>query len=488
MTERYIGMSDRPVRTTVEANARLTGGPLRAILTRLAALERYGASATSIAVLLATAVAGYLQVLPGLLATFVITSVVFSEFVRRLDQGVPLMHITAIVSVLQWLVGPVLAYYADATFDRYYMYVPAATYFHFAIPATALYCIALIAVGASPRQKLLVLAMKRHEFVRIGFVLCVIAIGSDVVTPFVSGDLRFLMQLCSQFRYVGAAYFLLSPHRWKYAFAIAACSHLLVSSAEAGVFHDLILWLMLLSCYWFAQRKRPFAHKVAFVLIGCSFVWTIQIMKQSYRLKRSSGQDISVYSETFEIVLDPERLMSSDAVIAANARLNQGWIISAVMKHVPQDEPFAEGETVNTALFSSMVPRVLWPNKKRAGGQENFRRFTGLVIHEGTSMGISPLGEGYANFGVEGGIVFMFAYGIAFSTLYYFVLRYVVRSPELLLWIPLIFYQGIKAETELVVVLNQIIKGTIVALGGYYGLNQILQRDPLRRRLRRPVL
>lgn len=82
----------------------------------------------------------------------------------------------------------------------------------------------------------------------------------------------------------------------------------------------------------------------------------------------------------------------------------------------------------------------------------------------------------------------MFAYGIAFSTLYYFVLRYVVRSPELLLWIPLIFYQGIKAETELVVVLNQIIKGTIVALGGYYGLNQILQRDPLRRRLRRPVL
>ena len=38
-----------------------------------------------------------------------------------------------------------------------------------------------------------------------------------------------------------------------------------------------------------------------------------------------------------------------------------------------------------------------------AGGRENFRKFTGLNISDGTSMGISIAGEGYANFGWAGG-------------------------------------------------------------------------------------
>ena len=472
----------------VESNARITRSPLRAILRRLGTLERHGASPTSIAILVVTATIGYLQALPGIVTVFVVTSVVFSEFVRRLDQGVPLMHITAIVSVLQWLVGPALAFYADAWYGRYFMYVPVDTYFEFAVPGTALYCVGLLCLGASPRQKLLALAMRRHDFVAVGVLLYIIAVGSDVVSVFVTGELRFLFLLCSQFRYVAAAYFLLSTHRWKYLFAGAACMHLVAASTATGLFHDLILWMTLLSCYWFAQRKRPFAHKVAFVLIGCSCVWTIQIAKQGYRLKIADNHRTSVLSELSDIVLEPQRLVSQEALIAANSRLNQGWIISAIMKNVPQEEPLAEGETVTTALLSSIVPRVLWPDKKRAGGQENFRRFTGLPIQRETSMGISPLGEAYANYGVDRGIVFMLAYGILFSSLYYFILRYVARYPELLLWIPLIFYQGIKAETELVVVLNQVIKGSVVAFAGYYALNQILQRDPLRRRLRRPVL
>jgi hypothetical protein len=99
-------------------------------------------------------------------------------------------------------------------------------------------------------------------------------------------------------------------------------------------------------------------------------------------------------------------------------------------------------------------------------------------------MGISPLGEAYANFGVEGGSLFMFAYGLGFALVYYLVLRYVVRSPEFLFWLPLVFYQAIKAETELVIVFNQISKGLIVALAGYYGVSLLLQRRVMFRRQR----
>ena len=150
------------------------------------------------------------------------------------------------------------------------------------------------------------------------------------------------------------------------------------------------------------------------------------------------------------------------------ARLNQGWIISAVIRNVPKSEDYANGETLVDALFGAFVPRFLAPDKVKAGGQVNFRRFTGMNIADSTSMAISPLGEAYANFGPRGGVLLIFGFGALFSLLYSFCLRYVVKHPAFLFWIPLIFYQAIKAETEFATVLNQLSKGAVVAFGLYW--------------------
>jgi hypothetical protein len=83
-------------------------------------------------------------------------------------------------------------------------------------------------------------------------------------------------------------------------------------------------------------------------------------------------------------------------------------------------------------------------------------------------MGISPLGEAYANFGPLGGIVFMVVFGGLFALGYYWTLRFTLRHPTFLFWIPLIFYQAMKAETELVVILNQLSKGSAVAFSMHY--------------------
>ncbi|MFN9036730.1 MAG: hypothetical protein ACK5YO_10575, partial [Planctomyces sp.] len=102
------------------------------------------------------------------------------------------------------------------------------------------------------------------------------------------------------------------------------------------------------------------------------------------------------------------------------------------------------------------------PDKKTAGGRENFRRFTGLEIADSTSMGISPLGEAYANFGSMGGIVLMAGFGGLFAASYAVAMRFTVTRPSFFFWMPVIFYQAIKAETEFAVVLNQLTKGAIV--------------------------
>ena len=438
-----------------------------------ALLEARGLSRLTAVVLAAAAVTGYFQVLhPGLVSLAVLV-VLTVEFIRRMDQGIPLMQITALIATLQWLIGPSLSYYFGLEHGRHFMYVRDDFYFQFALPATSVYVLGILLFGGVIDQKRLNRTVDRRDFFRVGVTLFGISLIAQTVAPSMPGGLAFLFHLCSQLRYVGALYFLLSDHRYRYFFAVGSVLPLFFASAESGMFHDLILWLMMLSTYWVAERSWGLGKKLTFVAVGCICVFTIQVVKQDYRQKLKAGKNPSLVGEMVGAITE-ERFLEDDVLSLATARLNQGWIISAVMRNVPRHEPFADGETIRTAFLVALVPRILWEDKKGAGGQENFMRFTGLPIERGTSMGISPLGEAYANFGVEGGILFMAIFGVGFSLLYRFVVRHVVKHPDLVFWIPLMFYQGIKAETEMIVVVNQLVKGTLVVFVGYYGLKQIL--------------
>ena len=155
--------------------------------------------------------------------------------------------------------------------------------------------------------------------------------------------------------------------------------------------------------------------------------------------------------------------MFTDEVISSNVvRLNQGWIISNVMDYIPYHQPYANGKTVKDALIASAVPRFLVPNKATAGGQSNMKNYAGITLNESTSMDISQVGEAYANFGVTGGILMMFILGMFSNVIITFVERKCLRHPELILWLPLLYLQVVKAETSLVTVLNHLVKAGLV--------------------------
>jgi hypothetical protein len=354
------------------------------------------------------------------------------------------------------------------------MYVPEAVYFQFAIPATAFFIALMLSVGASVKQRNLLQAVERRNFFAIGVLLNIVAIGATIASGRVGGGLQFFLHLVSQMRYVGAIYFLFSLSPLRLLFAAGSCATLLSSSLGSGMFHDLILWLAILFCYWFAQRKWVLSIKLAVLSATAMALFSIQVIKQEYRLELKKGQNPSILRMVFDYVTPGGKAWETSTLSLAITRLNQGWIISAIMKHVPENEPFAEGETVKVAVLASIAPRFLWAEKKTAGGRENFRRFTGLQIADTTSMGISPLGEAYANYGVTGGIGFMVMFGGFFALFYYGTLRYTLNNPTFLFWIPLIFYQAMKAETELSVIMNQLTKGAVVAFGGFFLLRQVL--------------
>lgn len=415
-----------------------------------------------------------LQIVPNAAIVWTIFLIILFEFQKRLDQGVPLLQLTSVIAVLQWLVGPVLNYSSDMQFGRYQMYVPEAVYFQFALPATAFFVALMLSVGASVRQRNLLRAVDRRNFFAIGVLLNVVAIVATLAATRVGGGLQFLLHLLSQLRYVGALYFLFSHSQVRLLFAAASCVQLFSSSLGTGMFHDLLLWLAILFCFWFAQQKWKFGVKMIALVSAAMVLFSIQVVKQEYREQLRKGSDPSLVDLIVSYVAPDGRAWETDSLSLVITRLNQGWIISAIMDHVPEEEPFAGGETVTEAILVSIAPRFLWSDKKTAGGRDNFRRFTGLEIADSTSMGISPLGEAYANYGVVWGIGFMIVFGAFFALFYYGTLRYAVNHPAFLFWIPVIFYQAMKAETELSVILNQLTKGAIVAFGCHYLVQQIL--------------
>ena len=437
-------------------------------------LEKRSGSGVGIVAIVLLGFLGFTQIFPNGLLVYPILLIIGYEFQKRLDQGVPLLQLTSLIAVLQWLVGPLLSYAYGNMGDRYTMYVPEPEYFQFAIPGTAFFVAVMLSTGASVKQTNPLQMVDRRNFFAIGFFLNVVATVATLVAPRVGGGLQFALFLTSQLRYVGAIYFMFSRSKLRLLFAAGSCVQLVSNSVAEGMFHDLILWVALLFCYWFAQRKWTLSVKLSLLLVAAISLFSIQVVKQEYRLLKARGENPSLVGMIISYMTPGGKAWDTSVISLAITRLNQGWIISAIMKNVPENVPFAEGETIQEAFFVSAVPRFLFPDKATAGGLKNFRKYTGLVIDDGTTFGLSPLGEAYLNYGVVGGIGFMLVFGGCFAIFYYGTLRFALKQPTFLFWIPLIFYQAMKAETELLVILNQLIKGSMVAFGGYYAVRQIL--------------
>jgi hypothetical protein len=144
------------------------------------------------------------------------------------------------------------------------------------------------------------------------------------------------------------------------------------------------------------------------------------------------------------------------------ARYNQGWIVNRVMQQVPAIEPYARGETIKDTFISALVPRVFYPNKVITGGMINMERFAGVELEEGTSMNLGYAGEMYANFGYGGGIIGCGFYCLAFALLFRWIYSRAIIAPLWWAVLAYICFIAVKAEDDIVGVVNWTAKACVV--------------------------
>lgn len=420
--------------------------------------------------------AGRLGLAPPWFLVAAILSYATLALIKALGKDIPILEVTSFIYSLQILMGPLFSYYDPPDFARYQMAVPIADYFTYAIPAVCAYLIPI----AFARNHLPYLTgiMDFHagrQVFRAGVMICCVGFAAGLALPYAPLSIRFIFFLLAELKFVGALYCYFCRHgqrRWVLATVLAAT---VVTSLGSALFHQLILWgAITASLVIYRESKRKnLGIRISCVVVGFLGLIALQSYKGEYREAMRTNPSASIFSN-LRTALSTGAMNLDSSKEVLRVRLNQGWIISNVMKNIPTREKFAGGETLIEATRDALLPRLLFEKESRGGGRENFRRFTGLNISSNTSMGISPVGEAYGNMGVNGGIVIMFAYGVFFSALYYFLTTRPRFDPLFLLWIPAVFSQALKAETELSVVLNHLVKAGIFLIVMYLLVHQLM--------------
>ncbi len=392
-------------------------------------------------------------------------------FVNATGKEIAIGPVVSMIATAQWIVGPYFAYYHDAVTYKYRMYVDEESYFLYVVPSLIFFVLSVRIFSPNINIDQIRNYINRTSILNSTniYYIFLIGVAAHIATPNLPFSLRFILFLISQFTFIASIYMMVL--RIKFRWVCLSISFILLanSSLEYSFFHILLLWSALIASYVCAELRIKFRTKFL-VFLGCILLVTqLQAAKSEYRLRiiqdpSKSGiftlMDAMVENSLFQ---NSEFSSASTTGGALNARLNQGWIISAVMSYVPAVHDFENGDTILRALQESLLPRFLF-EKRAVNVSDGFEKYTGLRVSNDTSFGISIVGEAWANFGYYG-IIFMGVFGAFYGSIIRLTFIIARRFPTVIFWIPLIFLQATKAETETVVVLNHIVKsGALVAM------------------------
>ena len=412
----------------------------------------------------------------GLLAV----ALVAIKFVNDLGKRIPLLELMLLIAGLQWIVGPFIEYSTPSFHYKYYMYVEQQRYMQFVVPAYLAFA-GMLLLGLRGLGDKVLQIENLGRFKDYGLAIFGIGVAFDLIAGRLPGSLGFFAFIIGNFKFVGAIIlFFSNDARLKQLF-YGVLLYLFLRAIQAAMFHDLVLWSVFFYMFW-ALKFKPSLKLISLtIVIGAFSLTTLQTIKMAYRLQvweGYSGNKLELFTGlVIDAVFTNETATNELTGELNNVRLNQGWIISAIMDQIPRRTNFLNGETIKEAFSAAILPRFLNPDKKKAGGQDNFRMFTGLRIGDNTSMGISIVGEAYGNYKEVGGIVFMGLWGLFLALFWIFLMKKVAQNLLLLAFLPLIFLQVVKAETELVVVLNHLIKASIVVFGFLWAAQRFLNWD-----------
>jgi len=381
----------------------------------------------------------------------------------------PIRYLAGALMCVQMLLGPSFAYNGLDAYQTtvYQMKIPEAEYFTYLFPAMILFIAGLHITAGKLKGEVLNLTEIKifidkagnipYVFIAIGFI-------SSIISTYFSSELAFVFYLLSSFKFIGTFMLILGTKQLKTWVLVLVFGSIIASSLVEAMFHDLLTWLIMLGAVLAIKYKPANTLKtiVTVSFIGLSIV--IQLVKSDYRKVawNTGGGNLESFENVVTNKKEDNSLFNYESIAASNVRINQGFIVTNIMKNVPEIVPYSNGQELMQILEAAFLPRFLAPNKLNAGDRTFFMKYSGMTIKKGTSMGLSSVGDAYVNFGVIGGSIFMFFLGLLFSEVLNGFHKFSSLYPVLLLFTPMVFYYPIRPDCELQTSLGHLVKSSFL--------------------------
>ena len=392
-------------------------------------------------------------------------------------------HLIVLIAVIQWVFGAVLSYHFIPEVDVYKMKVESKQYFSLAIPGMFFYIVGLFfpinykkVNKANLISRINILRLKNKN---IDIFLVITGLAFSVFNKLAPESLRFIVFLLSGIQFVGLVMLLTNPYRKKKKLILIITGlFLLISGIIRGGFGLIFVWIIASFVIYNYFVKVPAKQIIIIGSIAILMIFLMQGIKMQYRsITWMSGIEYSITEKLdvfTKLVSEKQDISDEETQKSVISRINQGWIISEIIANMEvYGGEYLEGESINKAILSTVLPGSLYDEKRKAGGQEYFSRFTGRRLGKTTSMNIGVIGEAYGNYGRFGSFAFMFVFGLFLNIIFKFVIKIIIKTPIIIFFIPMLFQQVIKAEGDFFIVLNHIVKAGVFIYAIYWGLSKI---------------
>ena len=391
-------------------------------------------------------------------------------FFYNLNKKIAFKELFYFLYGINYLLSPAIIYLIPEQYVFYKMRIPADKYFYSASIGLSGILIGINLIKTTnlfkPNIQLLQIESRMNEKTLKFWIFG--GIFLNLISSILPTEIAFLIYLLSLIRYVGAFGLFSLNMNFKYVLPVLGFEFFI--SLRYGMFHDFIMWSIFFIIYYMYLKKVSKTRKIILLAFSLFIISLIQNVKTSYRdaLSRQEVSGISTFLQSIFSNQDYEQNINyfySTNFVTGITRVNQGWILASTIDNMERYQNFQNLTIVNEYLQAALLPRILLPDKIRAGDKKIFNQFSGTNISENTSMGLGIFADGFVAYGEFGVFLFGLLFGFLFSIIFKIISIWTSISPFFFLFIFPILNYAIRPDCELQTILGHIIKSLIV-----YGL------------------
>lgn len=248
---------------------------------------------------------------------------------------------------------------------------------------------------------------------------------------------------------------------WKWYCLAGIIGFAFLDAFNSGMFTIIAYMSGLVLILLIADKKIAVYKKLSMLFAGVLLLSFIQLFKLDLRRSYKSGENASARQLATRVVANSQQTALEALIYPIYQRMNQGYNIALVQNRIPERVNYLGGEYLGLTFVSAFIPRLVWPNKPEAGGKENMRIYTGIILTT-WSTNVGPFGEAYGNFGYIGGWIYIFIFSFFIRAAYTKYLSICRDRPIFFLWLAPMFFQTFYViETDSLQAFNSLIKGAV---------------------------